>query len=58
MEYQGQQELTYARMTRIADAKILAPWSVQVWQGFLAGATLCLGTMNANLVEAAVSGKF
>ena len=58
LEHPGRQqaETTYARLTRLADAKIDAPWSVQAWQGVLAGGTLCLGTMNANLVEAAVSG--
>jgi len=57
MEHPGQQERTYCRMVRLADAKILSPWSVQFWQGMLAGGTLCMGTMNANLVEASVKAS-
>jgi len=53
----NQQEVTYARLAALADKKIRAPWPVQALQGFMAGATLCLGAMNANLVEAAVSAN-
>ena len=50
----SQQQATYDRVAMVADAKIRTPFSIQIVQGMLAGATLALGAMNANLVEAAV----
>ena len=50
----SQQKATYDRVAMVADAKIRTPFSIQIVQGMLAGATLALGAMNANLVEAAV----
>ena len=57
MSDQSQQELAYARMATLADAKIRAPWALQIVQAFMAGATLSLGAMNANLVEAMVEAN-
>jgi formate/nitrite transporter len=53
----SQPEATYARVAKLADAKISAPFAVQFIQGVLAGATLSLGAMNANLVEASVKAS-
>ena len=50
----SQPQVTYERVATAADAKINAPFAIQIVQGVLAGATLSLGAMNANLVEAAV----
>ena len=50
----SQQQATYERVVTAADSKILAPFAIQIVQGVLAGATLSIGAMNANLVEAAV----
>ena len=53
----SQPEATYARVAELADAKISASFAVQFIQGVLAGATLSLGAMNANLVEASVKAS-